>query len=859
MNRINHFSFICLSVLAIACSTERLEQAVTTETNEALVEQYLDGVVNIYFSEETAEMLPETDCTLMTRSAELNFAFKELGVTSVQRLFPHAGEFEPRTRKAGLHRWYKVIYDPIFAVTKAQESFAGIPGVEVIEAERRIAIDAFNDPKFSSQWHYYNDGSISADFIQGADINVNAVWENYTTGNSSVIVAVVDSGVDYEHEDLAANYVQGMNFGTGGKVTPNDHGTHVAGTIAAVNNNGIGVCGIAGGDASAGIPGVGILSCQIFSGNNPVGGATALKWAADNGAVIANNSWGYVFENEDAANDATIEGTSLQQAIDYFIKNAGCDNEGNQLPGSPMKGGVVLFSAGNDGWKYNPIGEYEPVVAVGSIGPDYNRAYYSCYGDWVDIAAPGGNSRITKGMIYSTVVGNNYEFMQGTSMSCPHATGVAALIASYFGGPGFTNEMLVERLIGGARKDVIPASAKIGPLVDALGSFTIGSTIAPEKVEDFGFDCIGNKVTLKVKVTPDQDNVKAFEYIVHMSQEQALLENIDMKAIPESVKEFHFKVDSTPVGEVMQMIIPDLEFNTEYFFTVTGCDYSLNYSESSPIKAVRTGGNNAPVITPAQGMEEFILKAYETLTLKFYISDPEGDQVNAKLLENMTGVTMQKNADSWIVTISGNLLKPGNYECTISAADKYGITSEFSFKYEVLDNSAPISLRSFDDYFTENKSETFTFDLSEYFYDPDFEQLSYTITDSNKNVSKNEVSENTLSITTTGYGLNTITIKATDAKKASISLECRIMVKDSQNLIEMYPVPVTDILNIRTGREKDTEITIRTISGDVIYSEKSQVSAFDPAVVDMNGCAPGKYMVSVVMDGQTTERVITKI
>lgn len=860
MNRINRFSLICLSVLALGCSTEGPDPAASTQkTQEASSSQYMEGVANVYFSEETAAMLEASGGSLTTKSEEINVVLETLGVTSMERLFPHGGEFEPRRRKAGLHRWYKITYDPGLAMTKAQEGFEGMPGVEFFEPERRIALDAFNDPKFSSQWHYYNDGTISADFKQGADINVSAVWDRYTTGSRKVTVAVIDAGVDYEHEDLAANYIGGRNFGTGGKVTPDDHGTHVAGTIAAVNNNGTGVCGIAGGDDQAGIQGVGILGCQIFSGNNPVGGAGAIAWAADNGAVIANNSWGYVFETEEDANAASIEGSSLQDAIDYFIRYAGCDNEGNQLPESPMKGGVILFSAGNDGWRYNPICEYEPVIAVGSIGPDYTRAYYSCYGDWVDIAAPGGTAKVSKGMVYSTVVGNKYDHMQGTSMSCPHATGVAALIASYFGGPGFTNDMLIQRLIGGARKDILPATAKIGPLIDALGSFTMGGTIPPEKVEDFSFDVIGNKVTLKVKVTPDQDDIKTFEYIVLMAEDRTLLENTDLQAIPEGVSEFRFMVGDTSVGDTIDMVIPGLDFNKEYFFTVTGCDYSLNYAERSPVKSVITGENNAPVITPLQEMGVFILKAHQTLSLNFNISDPEGDKVDVILKESRNGLTIQKSGASWAVTISGSLSKPGKYGCSISATDTHGLASEFSFEYEVLDNSAPVSVRGFDDIFTEGAGDTFTFDLEKYFSDPDTEILTYSVTDSNISVSKNEIIGSTLTITATGYGLNILTIKASDAKKASTSMECRIMVKDPQNLVEMYPVPVTDVLNIRTGREKETEISIRSASGHVIYSEKSQVSAFDPAVADMTGCAPGRYKVTVIMDGQTTERIITKI
>ena len=94
-------------------------------------------------------------------------------------------------------------------------------------------------------------------------------------------------------------------------------------------------------------------------------------------------------------------------------------------------------------------------------------------GGWVDIAAPGGSAYYSSGQIYSTVPGNKYGWMQGTSMACPHVSGVAALIVSQYGGPGFTNDMLKERLINGANKIALSSNTKIGPLVDAYGSIVL--------------------------------------------------------------------------------------------------------------------------------------------------------------------------------------------------------------------------------------------------------------------------------------------------------------------------------------------------------------------------------------------------
>ena len=139
----------------------------------------------------------------------------------------------------------------------------GVVAYEPVIKAKRMSYP-FNDPKFSSQWQYRNEGT-NTSWVAGADMQVIPVWKYYTTGSSAVGVSIVDGGIQLNHEDLVGNTdaTNSYNFATNSTyITPNDHGTHVAGTIAAVNNNGIGVVGLAGGDAEAGIPGVRLISCQ---------------------------------------------------------------------------------------------------------------------------------------------------------------------------------------------------------------------------------------------------------------------------------------------------------------------------------------------------------------------------------------------------------------------------------------------------------------------------------------------------------------------------------------------------------------------------------------------------------------------
>lgn len=823
---------------------------------------FVEGTVNVLFSEKMAK---ELELSLSenrpdSMSSEVDSILKVNGVTSYRRLFPDTGRFDGRKRREGLHRWYKITYDRNQTATRSYSDLPHLPGAEIISPERRIVrCSIFNDPKLNKQWHYYNDGSLSSEFVAGADINVLPVWDNYTTGNRSVIVAVLDGGVDPEHEDLAGNYAGGKNFGTGGKVTPDDHGTHVAGTISAVNNNGVGVAGIAGGDAESGIDGVGILSCQIFAGNNPFGAPEALIWAADNGAVIANNSWGYVFGSSEESRQAVIS-SELKAAIDYFIKYAGCDDSGAQLPDSPMKGGVVIFAAGNDSWDSNPIGAYEPVISVGAIGPDYSRAYYSNYGDWVDIAAPGGTAKVSSGQVLSTLPDNSYGEMQGTSMACPHVSGVAALIVSYYGGAGFTNEMLKERLLGGARRDILPMSAKIGPLVDALGSMAYGGTIAPEMVTDFDLNAVGNKVTVSLEVTEDEDDKKPYEYVVLITSDPSLLNEIDIDSLPEDVSVHKFRTGLIPVGEMMNMDIKNLAYEKDYYVCISARDYADNHSTWSEVKKITTGANNPPAIEPLMDIEEIVLKSRESFSMSFNIYDPEGGELMVSISKNLSGASLKKEGDVWKLNITASIAKPGIYEGEISAVDVENAASSYKLKYEILPNFAPEIIKDIDHILCWKAGESFQFCLDEYFYDQDEEPLTYKVVGGNKMVAKTSLDGNILNIDIAGFGSTSFTVSAVDAKNSSVSVDVKVAVKNPTSLLELYPHPVETVLNIRTGEPQATDIVIWSLSGNKIYEASSlTVSAFEPAVVDMTDYAPGKYKVKVSFAGNDFERVITKI
>lgn len=496
-------------LLAVSCSHTAEQTIGSSDT----LRPYATDELLVKFSPRVAAMVEQlgVDGARVTRCGDVSIdeVLSVIGTCSVERVFPIDERAEERTIESGLHLWYVVRFDASqMPVEEVARRFARLGEVQKVDVNRTIkraytgravplseerlsaalrstTRSTMSDPLLAAQWNLVNngegfckDGVVKS--VKDADVQVERAWER-STGDNSVIVAVLDEGVFYEHPDLLPNMwvnegetirsdedadgngyagdKYGYNFvHDSGVIVSNDaydsgHGTHVAGVIAAVNNNGIGISSIAGGDGSQS-SGVRIMGCQIFSGNvatSILSTVRAIKYAADNGAVVLQCSWGYVSPCANVYDwgavgfgslEEWIAGSPLErEALEYFTHKAGS-------PNGAIEGGIAVFAGGNESAAAAGYpGAADDYISVAATAADFTPAVYTNYGMGTTVSAPGGDQDyyydyVTAehnygevGCILSTLpMGKSttgYGYMEGTSMACPHVSGVLALGISY--------------------------------------------------------------------------------------------------------------------------------------------------------------------------------------------------------------------------------------------------------------------------------------------------------------------------------------------------------------------------------------------------------------------------------------------
>ena len=623
---------LLLLVCAVLClgSNVRISAQSTSSTTQSAESNFVEGVVRVKLQREIADRMVAAKLPLSVKGT--NRKYVQTGVTpldrvnqkvkavSMTRVFPYAGKNEAKHKAFGLDLWYDVHYEASgMKLAQARNLFRSAEGVSyaqriplykpiggerflevspaaVARAAKAASTMPFNDPLLNDQWHYNNDGHIAGTKV-GADANVFKAWETGVTGSKDVVVAIIDGGFQVDHPDLKDNVwintaelngkpgvdddgdgyvddIYGYNFViNSSNINAHSHGTHVAGTVGATNNNGIGVCGVAGGSDGKG--GVKMMVCQVFdsraSSSAVADFGAALVYAADRGASIAQCSWG--------ASVAGDEDKSVTEAVDYFTKNGG---------GDKMNGGLCIFAAGNNGEE----GDYYPgcldkVVAVGSMAPDGSVAYYSNRGKWVDVTAPGGlEDNGQQYGVLSTLPNSTYGYNEGTSMACPHVSGIAALILSKYGNKQFSNETL-RTLLTTSVNDLYTQNPEYEGLmgsgyIDAYKALQGKEGSVPEAVADFTVTASHDNALIEW-VIPETEEKSIDHHVIYYSTE-AFSATDDLNKLSSATVDTKFKYS----GDKMSYEVEGLKASTKYYFAIVAYNRWGKASAVSPIKEATT-------------------------------------------------------------------------------------------------------------------------------------------------------------------------------------------------------------------------------------------------------------------------------
>lgn len=623
---------LLLLVCAVLClgSNVRISAQSTSSTTQSAEPNFVEGVVRVKLQREIADRMVAAKLPLSVKGT--NRKYVQTGVTpldrvnqkvkavSMTRVFPYAGKNEAKHKAFGLDLWYDVHYEASgMKLAQARNLFRSAAGVSyaqriplykpiggerflevspaaVARAAKAASTMPFNDPLLNDQWHYNNDGHIAGTKV-GADANVFKAWETGVTGSKDVVVAIIDGGFQVDHPDLKDNVwintaelngkpgvdddgdgyvddIYGYNFVINSSdINAHSHGTHVAGTVGATNNNGIGVCGVAGGSDGKG--GVKMMVCQVFdsraSSSAVADFGAAIVYAADRGASIAQCSWG--------ASVADDEDKSVTEAIDYFTKNGG---------GDKMNGGLCIFAAGNNGEEGNYYpGCLDKVVAVGSMAPDGSVAYYSNRGKWVDVTAPGGlEDNGQQYGVLSTLPNSTYGYNEGTSMACPHVSGIAALILSKYGNKQFSNETL-RTLLTTSVNDLYAQNPEYEGLmgsgyIDAYKALQGKEGSVPEAVADFTVTASHDNALIEWTI-PETEEKSIDHHVIYYSTE-AFSATDDLNKLNSAAVDTKFKYS----GDKMSYEVEGLKASTKYYFAIVAYNRWGKASAVSPIKEATT-------------------------------------------------------------------------------------------------------------------------------------------------------------------------------------------------------------------------------------------------------------------------------
>jgi subtilisin family serine protease len=478
-------------------------------------------------------------------------------------------------RKYGLDQLQVLELDSAASVEDAVRDLSADPAVVYAEPNYIVSTAVLpNDPYFSKLWGLNNAGQLGG----MADVDIDAVSTWDSVHDTTVVVGIIDTGIDYTHEDITDNMwrnpgevpdngidddsngyvddVYGWNFitETNNPMDDNGHGTHVAGTIAGVGNNGIGIAGVAW---------VGKVAALKFLGASGFGttedAVQAIAYANSMGFKITNNSWG---------------GGPFSQALHDVIA------------ASNDAGSVFVAAAGNSGVNIDTSPSYPAaydvpsIISVAATDQNDTLAIFSNYGAVsVDLSAPGVK-------VYSSVPrgtcelcdATGYRYLNGTSMATPHVAGAAALILA--ANPGMTNSELRSAILGA----VDPVPALSGKTVTG-GRLSLGNlfppstdTLAPAAIQVPSVVAVTDgSVTLAWTATGDDGMAgQAAQYDVRYAV-SPIVDNASFAAAQHATAE---PIPGT-AGSAEQFTVGGLFDETAYYFAVRAVDEEGNYSSVS--------------------------------------------------------------------------------------------------------------------------------------------------------------------------------------------------------------------------------------------------------------------------------------
>lgn len=863
----------------------------------------------------------------------------------LEQVFDISGPYKESMIREGLHLWYKVTFDKTADVHELIEELKANSDIEIAHgaleftnsqatytpmtrAGRRTIPDVndgygnFNDPLLKKQWHYRNIGGKTYQFEAGSDINLFEAW-NKTTGDKRVVVAVLDSGIDTSHPDLKGSMWTSPTGGYNGKnfvdnsyqIDPGYHGTHVAGTIAARNNNGIGVGGVAGGNGDSD-SGVRLMSCQIFGADKPEGGtkgtaspgdiAKAFIWAAENGAVLANCSWGYAYDKSKFPNaevyHSSYENHSklIKEGMDFFVKYAGRNPDGvTKRAGSLMAGGVIFFASGNDSGRDIPIvpAEDPAVIAVSAFGVDYKLAEYSNTGDWVDICAPGGMilpHDIARGVLSTvpasferTLIGPNkpgseyiysgndmndeeqrklYAFANGTSMATPHVTGIAALMVSHFGAkdPNFTADKLRERLLGAVKARNIHNGDNADLILrNKMGIGYIDAGFAlndPEKEKPADVTTLKNEkieyydATVSWTVTADSDSPTkvAHAYDLYLSENE-------LTQLPTQPTATVYTYEAKE-GEKLEHQFTGLDSEKNYHVAIQARDRSGNKSNVTRGQ-FKTLLNNVPQFTNPLTEPIYIPNTRPYYLYTFHVEEKDGHEWTYKVDGLPSGVTVVRKGSDLVMTILVNG-KAAAYAFDIVLTDQLKGEHKETIKYAIMSYDSPVVTPRLNDVFFAEGDKALTFNVTDIFQVvSDLNHADMEVSSNDVNVVKAEIADGKLVLTPAKRGTATVTLKINDGyRKTTTGFQVHVTAANGSSVHAIYPLPAHSYLKLlMRGSDTNVGVTVTDLRGEVLIEQMLPV---DPArkeiTLAVDRLVPGVYNLIIKTKRATSKRTFIK-